>query len=398
MIFVPFSAPGDELLVEVASKRKGVQWGSIEHVITHSSMRVTPFCKHYTKCGGCQLQHIAYTAQLEQKRLILADTLRHLAGLKDIEVNPCIESPENQGYRSQVRLHCKGTKLGFYKTRSNTIIPIESCPMLPDAINACIKSLSAYLASHPIRGLSEIQLSQGERHQVIMTLKMDCLPKPTLVNKLKDTIPATGAVFRTDGQESLLWGQNHSTISIDDLSFRVSSGAFFQANGGLLPTLIKQVLKTIEQEDVSLAVELYSGVGAFSIPLAKIVNKLIAVEWKKRAVADAIYNLSANHIKNTIVYPMSADGGLDLLVSRNIKPDVAVVDPPREGLSTIVCQELKKLSPKQIIYVSCDPATLARDIKQIMSSGIYKLDEVQPVDMFPHTAHIESVSRFLLTN
>jgi 23S rRNA (uracil1939-C5)-methyltransferase len=395
VVFVAYSAPGDELVVEVTSRRKGVLWGKLKQIISSSPLRVAAFCAHYTQCGGCQLQHIAYTAQLEQKQLMLVDTLSHLAGLKAIKLKPCIGSPVNQGYRRQVRLHCNGRELGFYKTSSHTIIPIERCSILTLKINDLIGQLSSFLALYPINGLSEIGLMQGEDQQLVMSLKMDYPPKPLLINKLQDNVGVSGAVLRIGNKQKPLWGRDNTSFLMQDGSFRVSAGAFFQANTSLLATLINHLLKTVKLEDAALGVELYAGTGIFSIPLAKKVNKLIAVEWNKKAVTDAIFNLGTNRVKNTVVYPLSAEDGLDLISARRLRADLVVADPPREGLSVRVCRQLEELSPKQIIYVSCNPATLARDMKYILSTGKYRLDQIQPLDMFPHTAHIESVSSWV---
>ncbi len=392
VIFVPYSAPGDELIVEVVSKRKGVLWGHIKQIKSPSVLRATPFCAHYKLCGGCQLQHISYTAQLEQKRLMLADTLSHLAGLKDIAVKPCLASPINKGYRRRVRLHCSAGEIGFYKPQSHTITPIDNCPILTLEINDCLKQLSNYPALHSISGLSEIRLMQGDGGQLIMSLKMDYPPSPAVINKFRDNIGVAGAVLSSRGRDKILWGRDYAAFSMQDFSFRVSAGAFFQANTSLLPGLIKQLLKALKFKAVDSAVELYAGVGVFSLPLAEKVNKLITVEWNKKAVRNALFNLGANRVKNVIVYPVSAGEGLELLYSKKLKPGLVLVDPPREGLSDRVCQRLKQLAARQIIYVSCNPASLARDMKRIMSTGAYQLSEIQPLDMFPHTAHIESVS------
>ena len=391
VILTPFSAPGDELLIDIERARKGVTWGNIKQILSPSPSRIEPFCPHYTECGGCQLQHISYAAQLECKRLMLDDALRRLAGLKDADVCPCIASSLNTGYRSRVRLHCDKGRVGFHKSRSNTIVPVAHCPVLTDNINACLEQLSAYISEHPIKGLSEIQISEDTDARIILALEMDSLPDTRLIDELKDKITVSGAVAKVGHEKHLLWGDDHSTFSVEGKSFRVGMGSFFQANISLVPILIKEMLDTVSSHDVSMGVELYAGVGVFCITLSGRIRSLVAVEWNRDAVDDAKANLNANQIKNVEVLALSAEDALDVLISRDLEPELVVLDPPREGLSKAVRDKLIQLSPQQLVYVSCDPATLARDIKSILASGAYHLEKVQPLDMFPHTSHIETV-------
>lgn len=391
VIFVPYSAPDDELLVEVAPNYRGVSWGNIKQILSPSASRISPFCTHYTLCGGCQLQHISYPDQLAQKRLILADTLSRLAGLNDISIASCIGSPLQIGYRNKVKLHCKGKDIGFYKPRSNNIIPVNHCPMLSDKINTCLRQFSEHIFNHPLKGPSEIHLMQDSDDQVILTIKTNSLLGKKFKNKLQNTVSASGALLCIGHKKNLLWGQNYSYFSLDGKGFRVSSGTFFQANISLLSELIQQLLKVVKPGDIGIGAELYAGVGVFSTILSKRAEKMLAVEWNRRTAEDAIVNFKSNQIKNVDIIPMSAEDGLDFMVSRNIKPELLLANPTREGLSNAVCQKLIQLLPQQLIYISCNPATLARDIKFILASGAYQLKQIIPLDMFPHTSHVESV-------
>jgi 23S rRNA (uracil1939-C5)-methyltransferase len=395
VIFVPYSAPGDEVIVENISSRKKVQWGSIKQIIIPSDSRTTPFCPDYESCGCCQWQHISYAAQLQNKSLVLADSLRHLAHIKDIEINPCLASPMKQGYRSRVRLHLKYNEeekgLGFYKPQSHTFVPIEKCSLLPDELNSCLGKLSAYFYTNRVKGLSEIQLMRGSDSQVMITFMLKSPLKPySWASDLKD-IATSGIAVCGDLERTLLWGEEYSRISLDGWGFRVSGGVFFQANISLLPMLTQSVLNAVNTEPDGLGLELYAGVGAFSLPLSGKVGKLITIEKNQQAATDASVNLSINKIENTAVYNLESESGLDLVSSKK-PPDLVVVDPPREGLSSLVCRKLKQLSPKQIIYISCNPSTLARDLGLLLAKDDYSLAKIQPLDMFPHTFHIETVA------
>ena len=391
VIFVPHVIPGEELEVEVISVRKGVQWGKIKRILVPSPQRVAPFCPNYIACGGCEWQHIAYPAQLEYKRQILEDTLMHLGGLKDIAVKPCIRSPSQRGCRSRVRLHWQDKAgLGYYRPRSHEVISIETCPLLTEGINTCLQRLSAYLRFYPLKGLNEVQMMEGTDSQVIITLLFRFWPEYHNWIKNIEEIEAAGVVVVAGDRRQTVAGWDYANIATTGWNFRVSAGAFFQANIGLLPIMMQQVVEPVESGIIGA--ELYSGVGVFSLPLSRKLDKLMAVEWNRRAAADALANLSANKINNIAVYALSAEDGLALLSSRNIRPDLIAADPPREGMSETVRRGILKLSPRQILYISCNPATLARDLKTLSAGNSYRLTEIQPLDMFPHTSHIETIS------
>jgi 23S rRNA (uracil1939-C5)-methyltransferase len=396
VVLVPYSAPGDEVLVEDAPARRGVSWGNIREIVSPSHSRVSPSCAHYTYCGGCQLQHIAYADQLECKRLIVQDALTRIGGITGIDVNPCLGSPMNVGHRSRVRLHCHNGEIGFHKARSNAIDAIESCPMLSGGINNHLKQLASYLSSHSIKGLAEVEMMEDSDSRVVLALHMeDSFPGAGVVQGLRQNVSAFGAVATLKRRTKHLWGEKASTILIDGIKFQISPNAFFQANISLLPALIRQVLQTIKSTNSEMGLELYAGVGLFSIVLSEKARRLVAVEWNQDAAEDARANLKANQIRNVDVITLSAEKALDMLLSKDVRPELIVLDPPREGLSNAVCSKLLQMTPQQIIYVSCNPATLARDIKSLSASGAYAAEKITPLDMFPHTSHIECVCSLL---
>jgi len=387
-IFVPYSVPGDVVEVENVSRRKGVEWGSILQIVEASPNRVEPFCSHYSTCGGCDWQHIEYSCQLEYKRSIVEDTLERIGGLSDVCVKPCIPSPIQKAYRRRVKLHRDGKNLGFYKQRSNVVVPIETCPILSDEINLCLKQLSSYTAEHGVPEFKDVEFIQGSEAGVVMTLLSRKLGGHSLS---ADDIPAcSGASVFAGRRVESLWGKDYVEISLGGLVFRFASESFFQANTALLPELVRCVTGAVEKCRAGL--ELYAGVCVFGSLLSEKVDVLTAVEWNRRAVDAALINLRSNNIDNTAVYRLSVERGLDLAAAKKPMPDFVLLDPPREGVSKDAYKGIEKLSPRQIVYVSCNPATLARDIKKFISSGNYSLQYVQPLDMFPHTSHVESVA------
>ncbi len=395
VVFVPFSAPGDKLLIERTSFRKGVQWGEIKQIIKPSPSRTTQFCPNFGVCGGCQFQHISYSSQVQFKQLTLQDTVTRLSKLRDVKINPCIESPIQKGYRNRVRLQwmdkCGKKGLGFYKPRSHKLVPIEHCPILSDEINKCLGQLFLHLCKNPISELREIQLTKGSDSQVLLTLIAHSFPKSnSYLNKLRDNVDVSGASICVKSINKTLWGAKHTNVFVEGNKFQAGNNAFFQANISLLPKLIQYILKIITAKNINAGIELYAGVGVFSVPLSRKVKTLFAVEINRQAATDAVTNLDINKIKNVVLYPLSAKDGLDIL-SAKCSPELILIDPPREGLSKTICNKLIQIAPQQLIYISCNPSTLARDLKILLDSGIYEISDIQPLDMFPHTSHIESV-------
>jgi len=387
-VFVPYSVPGDVVELEDISRRRGVEWGSIGQIVEPSPHRVEPFCPHYSVCGGCDWQHIEYSCQLEYKRSIVEDTLQRIGGLSDISVKQCLPSPIQKGYRRRVKLHRHGKTLGFYKQRSNVVVPIENCPILSDEINLCLKQFSSYMAEHDVPDFKDVEFIQGSEAGVVMTLLSNKLVSHSLC---ADDIPAcTGASVSAGRRTENLWGKNYIEVSLGGLMFRFASGSFFQANTALLPELARCVTGAIEKCGAGL--ELYAGTCVFGSLLSDKVDVLTAIEWNRRAADAALVNLRNNKIDNMAVYRLSVERGLDLAAAKKPMPDFVLLDPPREGISKEAYKGIEKLSPKQIVYVSCNPATLARDIKKIVASGKYCLQYVQPFDMFPNTSHVESVA------
>ncbi len=389
VVLVPLAAPGDEVLINVAPSRKGVAWGSVCEIVSPSPSRVVPFCSHYGTCGGCQLQHISYPMQLEYKRLIVEDALTRIAGLKNFEVAPCVASPVDRKYRTRVRLHCHKDKIGFLRTRSNTIEPIRHCPILSDNLNRCLEQFSCCLSDLPMRGLSEIQMTETDAG-VLLLLEMESPTRAEAAKHLQEFVAALGAVARVGNKTELLWGERSAVISAQGRHFLVSPGSFFQANKSLLPALVQRVIDAVSVSDIDTALELYAGVGLFSTFLAHTAKRLIVVELNEESASNAAAGFALNQVKNIEVMSTSAENALEILLRSGMKPELIVLDPPREGLSDAVRRKLLELSPQQIIYVSCDPATLARDIKFLLA-GSYCMERLTPLDMFPHTAHIECV-------
>ncbi len=384
--------PGDELVIDITSKRRGVQWGEIKAISKASEERIEPFCPHFGKCGGCQWQHIPYSRQLEHKSLIVKDTLKRI-GKIDIEVPPTRPSPAERSYRTRVRLHWRYGKkkgLGFYKKRSHDIVPITSCPMLSSELNTCLESLSKYLKEKSVRDLTEVELVQSSSGNILVDITIRSFSSHhEWVQGISGIKGVSGITLSRGKRRKLAWGKDYIETEVSAKKFRVSSGSFFQANTSLLPELVEHIVNSVN--DGRFGAEIYAGVCFFGVFISSKLKQLAGIEWNKKAILDGVANLAGNDIKNTVLYPLSADEGLSMLSLKEPKPSLILLDPPREGLNKEAYAEIEKISPEQIIYVSCDPATLARDLRQIIDTGMYKVENLVPFDMFPHTSHIETV-------
>lgn len=393
-VFVPFSAPGDDLEVEIVSRKKGVHWGKIREIIAPSISRTPPFCSHFTKCGGCHWQHISYTDQVAWKQRIMEDTICRLGGITHVDVKSCIPSPEDKNYRHRIRLHVdtdsQRSQIGFYRPGSHKIVPIDDCPILAPGMNSLLKQLSALLKEYPTPNLTEIEMVQGNKGRPILHLRSK--GRLSSLSELQ-LLPVDGIVFDSGNGKETIQGKDFVNISVGDMEFQAGSNVFFQANLGLLPTFADKILEMIGRCDQAL--ELYSGIGIWGCLLSDRVGKLLAFESNPLAAHDALTNLRNLKIGNIVSHTTSAKAGLSMMLKKGIMPDLIIMDPPREGLSKNVCRKLLELKPEQMVYISCNPATLARDLKMLLSDGQYRIDQIQPLDMFPHTYHIECIVRLI---
>ncbi|MBI5788899.1 MAG: 23S rRNA (uracil(1939)-C(5))-methyltransferase RlmD [Candidatus Schekmanbacteria bacterium] len=399
-VFVPYSAPGDELSIELTSSRQGVQWARIQEIIRPSPLRCEPFCPRFGQSGGCQLQHIPYSEQLKHKGKVIAEAFQNVAGFNEDKLLPCIPSPAQTGYRRRVRLHWRQKGgLGFYHSESHDVVPIDHCPLLSPELNQTLSDLSSALVHNSPTDLSEIQIVQGSDEAVCLTLFMPITQfSEAWANKIKDKIDVKGISLKEGEREKILYGKGFVDYRVKNWKLRTGNSSFFQANLELLPDMLDHIMGSIEIQDIDHALELYAGVGLFSLPLAKKVRRLITIEGNRQAAEHALFNSKANKINNIAVKQIEVQLGLDLLISRQAKFDLVLLDPPREGLTPGIIARLQSFAPWQIIYISCNPATCARDVKNIVSNGQYELGSIQPLDMFPHTSQVEAVCSLMRKN
>ena len=380
MIFTPFGLPGERALVQIIIGHKRWAQGQILKILEPSPDRISPKCHHYQQCGGCHYQHIPYPMQLEVKTNIVASQLERIGGIENPAVSSAIASPLPWNYRNHLQFSLdQDCRLGFHAPQSELVVPINECH-LPDAD---LTDLWPRLDLTENPGLERISFRSGIDGGRMVIFHGEDRPE----FELEVDLPAS-VVWLSQGGMLVLAGEGHLYIDVLGRPFRVSAGSFFQVNTSLAGELVHQVLRLLDPQPHETILDLYAGVGLFSAFIAETAAHLIAVEESPWATEDFIINL--DEFDSVELYEASVEATLPLLPARVHK---ILVDPPRAGLDREVTNHLMNLSPDQLVYVSCDSATFARDAKIMLGSG-YKLEEIVPLDLFPQTYHIETVSLF----
>jgi len=418
VMFVRGGLPGDRLRVTVTEARGRYGRGVIESVVTPSPDRVEAPCPYYGQCGGCRLQHLAYPAQLAFKAKQVHDCLTRLGGLPPFELRPIVPAPEPYGYRNKMEFTVvePGPALGLHAAeRYDVVLDIERCLLQSDTMNALLDEFRAQARARRLsaweprseRGLLRfLTVREGRRTgQAMVNVVASAPDVETLVpvaEALKARVPATASVLlnvndkkasvAVGSEEHLLLGRDHITEALDGVSFQVSANSFFQTNTVQAERLFAIVAEACALEGRETVMDLYSGTGAISLLLARRAAHVYGVEVSAAAVADAVRNARANGIDNCTFRVGEVRHVLPALMSEGVRASVVVADPPRAGFHPKALTALASLAPARIVYVSCNPSTLARDVGDLARQG-YRLEWVQPVDMFPQTPHIEAVAR-----
>jgi 23S rRNA (uracil1939-C5)-methyltransferase len=410
--FVPFVLDGEEIEAAVTEEKPGYVRARAEAIVRASLHRVPPPCPYFGGCGGCQYQHATYEHQLEIKKDILRETLRRFAKLElpcEIEVHP--SPPWNYRNRSRLQLRLQPDfAAGYFKVGSHELLHVEQCPISSPLINRGIAALwESGRAGKATTGVHEIEFfANADDTKLLAELSCASEARRAAVRawaeELRAALPEiTGVVAfraaqagdRAAPERILSLGEPSLTYETQLASYRVSAGSFFQTNRHLTDELVKLVT---DGRQGDLALDLYAGVGLFSTALARDFHHIVAVESSQTSAADLAYNLSskAEVIQASTEQYLSRsqeqgrDGKGKVLLHSIHTPDLAVVDPPRSGLGERVARMLANLGAPRLTYVSCDPATLARDLVPLLAAG-YRVERAHLVDLFPQTYHLESV-------
>lgn len=379
VVFVPYAIPGETVRVEVVRDKGRFARARLLDIVTPSPQRVSAPCPHFGVCGGCHWQHVEYPAQLDYKRSIVLSQLQRIAGLADAPVRPTLGMEEPWHYRNHVQFSVsKDNRLGFMAAGSHRVVPIEHCLLMHALLEELYECLDIELP-----GLRRLTLragaNTGER-MIVLEMEEDQPPE------VEVDLPVSFVLLLSDGTPVTLVGSSYIHERLAGRSYRVSAPSFFQVNTQQAEILVSFVCTHLNATADDTVIDAYCGVGAFALELAKTAGQVVGIESSAAALADAQANAAGVDNVRFVHGPVAEN--LPLL---ELRTPLAVMDPPREGLGQDVVAGLARLAVQRIVYVSCDPATLARDIKGMIAAG-YALRTVQPVDMFPQTYHIETLS------
>jgi 23S rRNA (uracil1939-C5)-methyltransferase len=379
-VFVPFTLPGERVVIRLVEEKKGYARGELLEVLEPSPFRIEPRCPHFTHCGGCHYQHIPYEHQVGAKDEIVRDQLLRIGKLDQPPLQPVVPSSRPWNYRNHVQFHLTPEGgLGFQGPRSHKIIPIQECH-LPE-ISICETWPRLDIESIP--GLDRVGLRVGVGGDIQVNLESSD-PEPV---ELSVDLPIS-VVHTGPGGSLVLAGDDTIAMEVADRVFQTSAGSFFQVNSQGAEAMVRHILDYLTIPPGATLVDAYCGVGLFSAFLAPRVEKLIGIETSPSACEDFVVNL--DEFNNVELYEAPVGGVLSALET---PVDILIVDPPRAGLDRTTMDAALSLGPETLVYVSCDPATLSRDARRLAGGG-YTLAQITPFDLFPQTYHIESISFF----
>jgi 23S rRNA (uracil1939-C5)-methyltransferase len=410
-VFVPFSAPQERVRARIVTRKRDYAVAEIEEIIEPSPLRISAPCPYYGACGGCQLQHINYQGQLVVKKLYVNEALQRI-GQVFVPVRNVTTEAEPWHYRNKtqypVGMTGDGMAIGFFRRGTHELLDVPTCLLHPVEFDRLREAIRAILVAAGETGYDEtkhtgnvrhVVLRQGTRDGGLLAIVVTRTPQfdPRAAELIAEQPGVTGVVHsvvpaRTNrimgSQATVLSGSGHLNQSVLGKSFRVSAPSFFQVNIQQAEELCRKILKHVAPNGDELLLDLYSGVGMISLLMAPFVQRVTAIEADVNAVEDAKANALDQAVRNVEFIC----GDVNRELSRVASTDVVILDPPRKGCPAETLRQIAKLRPKRIVYVSCNPATLARDLATLEQSG-YTTHEIEPVDMFPQTFHVEVIAR-----
>jgi 23S rRNA (uracil1939-C5)-methyltransferase len=386
-VFVPFALPGEIVRARIIEEHKNFARAELLEVVKASPQRIIPKCPHFTACGGCHYQHLAYTGQLAAKTELLRDQLSRIGKIANPPVREIVPSPDEWNYRNHIQFHLdENARLAFVAAQTDSparretplsLLPINECHLPEAALN----TLWPTLEFEPGAPLQRIALRSGDGLMLILESDSPEMPEMELESDIS-------VVHMVEGDSLVMAGDDYIVIEVLGRPFKVSAGAFFQVNTPMAAKMVEHLLEVLPTSPSSTVLDVYCGVGLFSAFFAPRVKKVIGIEVSPASCEDFAVNL--DEFDNVELYESPVE---DILPYLKDYADMVILDPPRAGLDKAVINALLVHKPETIAYVSCDPSTLARDAARLIAGG-YQLKQVTPFDLFPQTYHIESISIF----
>lgn len=414
VVFVPDTVTGDRAIVRLVRVKPQYAQGKLHEILEASPHRVRPSCIVADKCGGCQWQHVDYDYQLKAKRNQVIQALERIGGFANPMVDAVLNVTEPLGYRNKAtyplsRSSTGQVQAGYYQKGSHHIVNLNQCPIQDQRLNPLLADVKQDIQKRGW-GIYDEKLHRGKvRHlslrigrrtgEILLTIvakdsnlvgiqeqAQDWLTRfPALVGvSLNVNGDRTNAIF---GEETrCIAGLPHLREEFAGTKFQIRPDTFFQVHTEQADALLQVILTELNLQGTEILVDAYCGIGTLTLPLAKRVKQAIGLEIQPEAIEQALLNTKLNHLENVTFQAGFVEQTLATLA---VKPDIVLVDPPRKGCDPAVIETLREIYPKRIVYVSCNPATLARDLKRLCESDRYQLERVQPADFFPQTAHVE---------
>lgn len=411
VIFVVGAIDGEICDIRLLKVLKNMAYAKIEKLHTPSKNRIDPICPNYRKCGGCNFLHMNYEEELRVKKGIVLSALQKIGGIDLHDVH--ITGSDNiYAYRNKAQYFVdKFGNVGFYRARSHDLCKIERCHIQDVRADACAHALEDWIAKYEIKPYDEgtgrgyirgllVRTGRGGVHATVISTVDNIPSEHALIKRMLIACPEIcGLVLNVNNTKGnvilgkknrTLWGEPALRDKMCSLDFDISPNSFYQINR---PQAEKLYMKALEyaQPDGKILLDLYCGIGTISLLMARFAKKVTGAEIIPAAIANASNNASINSIHNTEFVCADAGDISRKLAEKGESPDIIIVDPPRKGLSVDVIDSIKLMAPSKFVYISCNPATLARDLKLIVQDGTYHVNKVEAFDMFPRCAHVETV-------
>ena len=416
VVFIPQTIDGEECKIKILKVNKNIAYGKLVEVCSPSEQRISPSCKYYPKCGGCDFHHMAYEEECAAKRAHVQNVISRIGGL-DIAVCDIVGAKEISRYRNKaqfpVGVENGQIVTGFYRSHSHDIVSCDDCIIQSEYANAVCKTVLGWMSKCKIEAYDE-STSRGVVRHIYVRNNMLCLvvtKKPGFTEELVKTVlnehPETNGILlnynakKTNvilgDKTETVYGNGYVTDTLCGNVFELSPHAFYQVNHAQAEVLYNIAIEKAHLDGTETVLDLYCGAGTITLALARYAKRVIGVEIVSQAIENARENQKRNGIENVEFICGDAALAANELKERKISAQVVVVDPPRKGLSPELIKTIAEIAPERVVYVSCDPATLARDLKLFAELG-YQTKSVTPVDMFPRTRHVECVAMLCRKN